>query len=209
MNTVLIAHYQKDLSWIKEITADVDIKIYSTSDPTKIYVTPNKGMDANMYLRYIIDNYDNLPERTLFVHHHREDWTQDYPLPYYINNLNWGLDDYFNICARQYYKNFHEHYNNSPLKIDQWAKLFDQNWIFDLPKIKLEELIFYVGTQFMCHKKLILQYPKSYYHRLHSWLLLTSLPDEISGRFFEYLWHYILTKNPVDKKYEINQILNI
>ena len=205
MNTVLIAHYQKDLSWIKEITADVDIKIYSTSDPTKIYVTPNKGMDANMYLRYIIDNYDNLPERTLFVHHHRDDWTQDYPLPYYINNLNWELDDYFNIGARQYYKSAIDH--NTKIRGEQWRKWLNDIWyLFELPKIELENLIFYAGTQFMCHKKLILQYPKKYWANLHTWLLFTTLPDSISGRVFEYMWHYILTKNPIDKKYKINEI---
>ena len=68
-------------------------------------------------------------------------------------------------------------------------------------------LLNYAGTQFMCHKKLILQYPKSFYADLHTWLMFTSLPDRASGRVFEYVWHYILTKNPIDKKYEINEIL--
>ena len=69
MNTVLIAtHGNKDVSWIKEISVPVNIKIYcvvvdsntSLENKNKIYITPNKGMDSNAYLRYIIDNYNNL-----------------------------------------------------------------------------------------------------------------------------------------------------
>lgn len=200
-NTILIAHHNKDVSWVKEITADVDVKIYSTGDPTKIYITPNKGMDANMYLRYIIDNYDNLPERTLFVHHHRTDWTQDYPLPHYINNLNWELDDYFNIGAR---KNYGDVFVIDP-RTKEWIKSV---WFLYEKYIPYpSELFYYAGTQFMCHKKLIQQYPKSYWQSIYSWLMLTDMPDWLSGRIFEWTWHYILTQNPIDKKYENNQIL--
>jgi len=204
MNTVLIAHHNKDVSWINEITSDVDIKIYSTSDPTKIYVTPNKGMDANMYLRYILDNYSNLPDRTLFVHHHREDWSQDYDLPYIINNLNWKLADYFNIGARKCYGD--PYVLESPARgwvTCAWQEVLGKYLPFP------NKLLNYAGTQFMCHKKLILQYPKRFYADLHTWLMFTSLPDRASGRVFEYIWHYILTKDPIDKKYEINQILNL
>jgi len=203
MNTVLIAHYNKDISWISEIRPGVNIKVYSTSDPSRIYVTPNKGMDANMYLRYILDNYDNLPERTLFVHHHKEDWTQDFPLPYIINNLNWGLDNYFNIGARQYYGDV---FVIDP-RTKQWLR--DSWYLFEQYIPFPKELFYYAGTQFMCHRDLIKQYPKSYYQMLYSWLMMTPLPDYLSGRIFEWTWHYILTKNPIDKKYETNQILNI
>jgi hypothetical protein len=59
----------------------------------------------------------------------------------------------------------------------------------------------------MCHKKLIQQYPKSYWQSIYSWLMLTDMPDWLSGRIFEWTWHYILTQNPIDKKYENSQIL--
>jgi len=205
MNAVLIAHHNKDISWIKEINADVDIKIYSTSDPSqKHYITPNKGMDANMYLRYILDNYNNLPERTLFAHHHREDWSQDYDLPYIINNLNWELANYFNIGARNCYGDPFETESFSRGWLNcAWQEILGKYISFP------SKILYYAGTQFVCHKKLILQYPKNFYADLHTWLMFTSLPDRASGRVFEYIWHYILTKDPIDKKYEINQILNI
>jgi len=203
MNAVLIAHHNKDISWVNEITANVNIKIYSTSDPTKIYVTPNKGMDANMYLRYIIDNYDDLPERTLFVHHHKEDWTQDFTLPYIINNLNWNLDNYFSICSR---KNYGDVFIIDP-RTKQWLKDVWFNFEKYIPFP--DQLFYFAGTQFMCHRDLILQYPKSYWKQLLGWLLLSTLPDWLMGRIFEWTWHYILTKNPIEKPYKNEEILNI
>ena len=82
---ILIAHYDKSLSWVEELNTDANIIIYSTNknmtneviNGIKINViTPNKGMDSIMYLTYIINNYNNLPDQILFVHHHRDDWFQ-------------------------------------------------------------------------------------------------------------------------------------
>jgi hypothetical protein len=203
MNTVLIAHYNKDISWVKEINKNINVKIYSTSDPSKTYVMPNKGMDANMYLRYIIDNYDSLPERTLFVHHHKTDWTQDYDMPFIINNVNWELDDYFSVCAR---KNYDDVFVIDP-RTKQWIK--DAWFLFEKYIPFPKEMFYFAGTQFMCHKKLLLQYPKHYWQSLYSWLMMTPLPDYLSARIFEWTWHYILTKNPIEKKYENNQIFKL
>lgn len=203
MNTVLIAHHNKDISWINEITSNVDVKVYSTSDKSKIFVEPNKGMDANMYLRYIIDNYDNLSERTLFVHHHKTDWTQDYEMPFIINNLNWELDNYFSVCAR---KNYGDVFIIDP-RTKQWLKdiwhLFEEHIPYPT------QLFYYAGTQFMCHRDLIRQYPKSYYKKLLGWLLMTDKPDWLTGRIFEWCWGYLLTKNPKEIQYENNQIFKL
>lgn len=194
MNQVLIAHHNKDISWIKEINSNISVEVYSTGDPTqKNYITPNKGMDANMYLKYIINNYDNLPERILFCHHHKTDWTQDFDLPYIINNLNWELADFVNIGAR---KNYGDVFVIDP-RTKQWLK--DVWFLFERYIPYPSELFYIAGTQFMCSKDLILQYPKSYWQSLYSWLMLTEMPCWLSGRIFEWGWAYLLTKNPIDK----------
>lgn len=203
MNNILIAHHNKDISWVNEITSNVNIIIYSTADKSKVFVSPNKGMDANMYLRYIIDNYDNLPDKTLFCHHHKTDWTQDYDLPFIINHLNWDLADYFSICAR---KNYGDVFIIDP-RTKQWLK--DSWYIFEDYITFPNELYYYAGTQFVCSKELIMQYPKSYWKKLLGWVLMTQLPDWLVGRIFEWTWHYLLTKDPIDKKYENNQFLKL
>lgn len=36
----------------------------------KYHTTKNRGNEANVYLTYIIDNYDYLPASVVFTHHH-------------------------------------------------------------------------------------------------------------------------------------------
>lgn len=212
---VLITHYMEDLSWVTEINPDVDYEIYSTShslveyvDQSKItFIEKNKGLDANMYLTYIIKNYEDLPDKILFTHHHRLHWSHDFPLPYIINNINWDNSDYMNIGCRNCYTNL---YNFGPDFVI-WREYFKEIWYLfkDYISHPNEQIIYYSGTQFMTSKELILQYPKSFWEKLHEWLMVTPWECWKSGRTFEYLWHYILTKNPVDRIYTNEQLLKL
>lgn len=201
MKNILVAHYKRDLGWINRINKDFNVIIYSTSDPNYNYVK-NKGMDASMYLKYIIDNYYNLPDKTLFVHHHEMDWTQDYDLPFIINNLNWECDDYFSICARKYYGDLFFHYPQHKIDMKNIWNIF--SGYLDFPDC----LFYYAGTQFCADKKVLLQYPIEFWVNLFNWVMTVSLPDGFVGRVFEWSWHYILTKNPKEKQRNIEEIIN-
>ncbi|KAI1083120.1 hypothetical protein F5B20DRAFT_528678 [Whalleya microplaca] len=49
--------------------------IYVADDPSAANTTPiNKGNEAMVYLTYLIENYDHLPEIMVFMHAHRESW---------------------------------------------------------------------------------------------------------------------------------------
>ena len=208
----------EDLSWVNEINPDVDYEIYSTShsnfenvDQNKItFIEKNKGLDANMYLTYIIKNYEDLPDKILFTHHHRTHWSHDFPLPYIINNLNWENSDYMNIGCRNCYGNLYDN-NVFGTIYSVWKDFFKEIWYLFEEYLEHpdKELIYYAGTQFMCSKELILQYPKKFYERLHDWLMVTEWEDAKSGRAFEYLWHYILTKNPIDRHHTNEQIFKL
>lgn len=63
---ILIAHYDKSLSWVEELNTDANIIIYSTNknmtneviNGIKINViSPNKGIDSIMYLTYSRKNH--------------------------------------------------------------------------------------------------------------------------------------------------------
>jgi hypothetical protein len=212
---VLIAHFNKDISWVNEIDRLINFEIYSTShseidniDKDKIYfIDINKGMDANMYLKFILNNYDNLPDKILFVHHHFSDWSQDFSLPFIINNLKWDSFDYVNVGKRECYQDLYKINNGNYRYIKDWFK--DIWYLFDeYLKFPDDCLYYYAGTQFMVSKELILQYPKEFYQKLYNWLLDTNWEDYKSGRIFEYLWHYIITKNPIDKEISNNEIYN-
>jgi len=201
MNHVVIAHYDFPLDWINKITTDKAVAIiYSASKPHEFeplsipkHFARNKGMDASMYLSYIIDHYNELPERTLFVHHHEENWTQDYPLPFIINNLNWNAAKYFSIGNRKMYVNPYSSISN------EHQQIIKDNWYIFQGNIEhTENIFFYCGTQFCVHRDLILQYPVTFYKGLLNWVYETPLADYYTGRMFEYYWHYLLTHDPVD-----------
>ena len=48
-------------------TGDCDVKV-------------NKGNECSSYLQYIVNNYDNLPDRVAFIHGHNEAWHQKKPM---------------------------------------------------------------------------------------------------------------------------------
>jgi hypothetical protein len=198
--TVLIAHYNKDISWVKKLK--VPYVIYSAAEgiPNARHVR-NKGMDASMYLSYIIDNYDKLPDKILFLHHHLTDWSQDFDSVFIANNLRWDCADYFNVGSRKTY------WPTLPMPSKKtWLlDMIKRNWVIELPFPAV--LISYAGTQFCVSRELIRRHPLEYYKRLHTWLMETTEPDWFTGRLFEWTWHYILTGNSVDKKLENNQFL--
>ena len=67
---IVIAHYNEDLSWINNLNIPYSIYTHDNSLLThnNIFVEKNKGNEATLYLKYIIDNYNNLPDKILFVH---------------------------------------------------------------------------------------------------------------------------------------------
>jgi hypothetical protein len=149
-------------------------------------------------LSYIIDNYENLPEKTLFLHGHGNSYHQEYSSADLISKINWNAADFFSVNRRDYYQDKLEDENFG------WVI---QNWnIFEKYLPKPEKLIYYSCAQFVVDKKLILQYPKEFYVDLIKWIETNNISDYISSRIFEYMWHYIFTKNPIEPKRKYSEI---
>lgn len=185
--------------------------IYTVDDPTApLRVTKNKGKEANVYLRYIIDHYHNLPETMVFIHSHRDGWPEAWHTEFedhsnvntikllrtdfvqqngYANlrcNLNPGCPDEI--------RPFREPRDESKLSeiafADAWKGLFNST---DVP----ETIAAACCAQFAVSRDQVLKRPLSSYVHYHRWLMSTHLPDDISGRVMEYMWHIIFGKDPV------------
>jgi len=78
---VVIAAYNRDLSWINKFNNDVKITIYRKGDnlnnPDEIYLPNNIGRDVHSFFYHIYNNYDNMSDYTFFV--------QDYPFDHWEN----------------------------------------------------------------------------------------------------------------------------
>jgi len=191
---VIIAHYNKPLEWTR-LVRGVEVIIYTSNDQAPYMQVKNRGADSSHYLSFIIDNYENLPERMVFCHDHNINWTQEHPLHHIINNLNWEVGKYFSIGARCNYWAAIP-YDEKPHHIEAMKR----NWYILAPYIEYPERLTYIaGTQFCVHRDLILSYPKEFYENCRRWVYTVEEAEWFIGRFFEYTWHYILTRNPIEK----------
>jgi hypothetical protein len=78
---LVIAAYDKDLSWVKSLNDDVKITIYrkgiNNNGNNEIFLEVNKGRCVHSFFNHILTNYNNLSDYTFFV--------QDYPFDHWEN----------------------------------------------------------------------------------------------------------------------------
>ncbi|CAG8248306.1 unnamed protein product [Penicillium olsonii] len=205
---MVVASMKKDdTSWLRQNFPDWSKSIYVVDDKhAPLTVAYNKGRESMVYLSYIIDNYNNLPESMLFIHSQRYQWHNDDPyydgipplqhfqVPYlqeqgYVNlRCVWTLgcpteihpltDTHRSaVHAGEYYKTgFMELFPNTPVP---------------------EEVGVSCCAQFGVSRAKVLERPRLDYERYRAWLSNTPLPDDLSGRIMEYSWHMIFGMKPV------------
>jgi len=69
---LVIAHYQEDLLWLDALlksNSNLTYTIYSKGDSCMLphIKLENRGRESDTFLRYIIDNYNNLPDLVAFL----------------------------------------------------------------------------------------------------------------------------------------------
>ncbi|KAL5395692.1 hypothetical protein PMIN06_003583 [Paraphaeosphaeria minitans] len=199
----------ENATWLDDYFPQWEKNIYSVGDgETKMKIPKNKGRESMVYLSYIIDNYDRLPDNVLFLHPNRYQWHNDDPdydgvpmlrhfqMPYleqegYVNiRCAWsmGCPDEIKPFAEEGEHRAQVHAGGDYKKA--FHVLFPG---LDVPKS--------VGVsccaQFAATKEKVRERKKSDYLRYRKWLVETDLEDAISGRIMEYSWHMIFGKDPV------------
>jgi hypothetical protein len=166
---------------------------------------------AQVYLSYIIDHYDDLPDTSIFMHAHRHAWH---------NNMLLGLDAAQMIkrlnherVARMGYMNVRCHHDPG---CPDWIHMDRPGGDFDFYH-KPEEIYWrrhiweeiHPGApippsisgvccaQFAVSRQRIREVPIERFKHYRTWLLNTGMEDQFSGRVFEYIWHYIFTGHEV------------
>lgn len=161
-----------------------------------------------MHHRFIIDNYDDLPDNVLFIHPTRFQWHNDDPdydglpvlrrfqLPYleqegYVNlRCAWNLGCPAEIRPIAQQGKHREAIHAGEFYKHAFLELFPGK---PVPEI--------VGAsccaQFGATRWKIRQRPRKDYEALREWVLGTPLEDALSGRVLEYSWHMVFGKQPV------------
>ena len=69
---VVVSKFKENIDWVKK--CPYDIIVYSKLKDEPNFVPHGTDTEASSYIRYIIDNYDDLKDWTYFVHGHEWHW---------------------------------------------------------------------------------------------------------------------------------------
>ncbi|KZF24980.1 hypothetical protein L228DRAFT_59373 [Xylona heveae TC161] len=201
---VIARTQEENVDWISEQLPDVQTAIYVADDPNApLHPPQNKGHEVMVYLSYIIDHYDSLPDVSLFMHAHRWAWHNDDLLEndaaQMVKRLNARRvlrEGYVNLRCH-WYPGCPEWMHPGAVEEDaekreqlviaqSWAELFPSE---PVPSVLAQPCC----AQFALSRDRIHQLPLSKYIFYRDWVLQTPLSDSISGRIFEYVWQYLFT----------------
>lgn len=192
--SVVISHYNEDLSWVTNLNYPFTV-ISNHSIPNETF--PNKGNEASGYLKYIITNYDFLSDYTVFVHAHRTAWhNNNQNIDDIINNLTFNKN-YFNLKTDGYI---------SKIILNEYKLLinyYDEFEVLTKTRIIPDKIKFYNCAQFYVHKDLIQSHTKNQYKYIYDWIKSIKLNSYDTGQIFEVLWNLIFTGNDVEEFKEI------
>ena len=191
-----------DTSWLDEELPDVPKAIYVVDDEhAPLHPPKNKGREAMVYLSYIVDFYDSLPDISIFIHAHRWAWHNNDLLDKdtamvirYLNPERVIREGYMNLRCHWYpgcpeWLKTHA-MEKDPEKEEEvlvagaWKELFPTE---PMPDVLAQPCC----SQFALSRERIRALPRDEYERLRLWLLSTELENSMSGRIFEYVWQWI------------------
>ena len=203
---VMVIPRMKDenISWIADELPDLNTVIYVANDPSApLHPPKNKGHEVMIYLTYIIDHYDDLPDIVIFMHAHR--WTHH-------NNHLLGHDavqmirrlssDY---VTRKGYVNMRcEWYPGCPEWLHpknaqeslakQEEEVLSRSWKELFPTSPIPKALGQACcAQFALSRERILSISLSQFIFYRDWIMRTPLSDYVSGRIWEYTWQFLFT----------------
>lgn len=189
----VVSRYKKYVDWVFNLKGVNRIYIYDKETPQNKYNIPvNKGQEASVYLKYIVDNYNNLADYTFFSHddefawHHSGSMVQKYNEACYevfVNKkLFYNVNDKIilgSIVNNPWYQNILIWYNEYIEKYIPMESLPKKDWT-----------VGYRGSaQFIVHKSLIKNFPVEFYENLYKWIITTELSNYETSRYMEWIWH--------------------
>ena len=194
----------ENTDWVQEEIPGLQTTIYVADDPSAPFHPPkNKGNEVMVYLTYIIDHYEDLPDIIMFMHSQRFSWH---------NNDILNNDAYEIITrlsservVREGYMNLRCHWNPGcpdwihPGRVEKdrgkgeerelarvWSELFPSD---PVPHILAQPCC----GQFALSRERARVIPMAKFVFYRDWLMRTPLSSYLSGRVWEYLWQYIFT----------------
>jgi hypothetical protein len=195
---------EENIDWMDEKLPDQAKAVYVADDPkAPLHPPKNKGHEVMVYLTWIIDNYDNLPDVAMFMHAHQLTWHNDELLGNdaarlvqrlsrqrvwregYVNmRCSWypGCPDWMHPGETEQ----NDFKQEEVLLAKSWSELFPLD---EVPSVLAQPCC----AQFALSRERIQAKPYAQYVWYRDWLFNTRLPDSLSGRIWEYVWQFVFT----------------
>jgi hypothetical protein len=192
----VIAKYKEDISWVNQLKCPYIV--YDKSNDI-----PNVGRESETYLRYIIANYEKLPNYILFLQGHPFDHLTIRTVDYINESIDKILDN--NIDFLHLNNLHHEPHNKYTRTKESFIALFNHT----LPNI----FIFPPGAQFIVSRDSILSRSKEFYQTISN---VMSKINNTSVSFknclvcpwtIERMWSYIFNKSIINNNISYDDLL--
>ena len=194
-NHVCITHYNDKLEWVNNLNLPFTIISRQNTEENK---WPNVGRKASVYLKFIINNYDNLWGVTFFI--------GDTPTKKFIDGNIWNVINNLKL-TKDSKPGYSSITNSIPHSInnEELIKKFDKykDFIEEAlnKKIDYHNFLGKVHNHFYVTKPTILKNSLEVYNKLYNGLKLKcedmvnkgeeENPSVLLEQLFEYSWFYI------------------
>lgn len=204
ITNIVVSRYKKKVNFAFKITKNSKIFVYDKENKNNpLNIPVNKGNEASVYLKYIIDYYDNLSNFTFFIHDEEYSWHHSGSI---INKYKEAVNSknpYYNINDKCLWNKRNTIINNYGIKLYNFFMGWYKNYLEEyIPISKVPNNTDFIygyrgSAQFLVHKNLIRNFPKEFYIKLYNWILTTNIPTYFSGRFLEWTWHLMWYIYPI------------
>ena len=194
MITIVTSHWKENLDFLKDSKFPVVLIDKQWAEPSWLkpqHVIPNRGREASVYLKYIIENYENLPDHVAFIHGHETAYHQfhEKPLLEMIEGAN--IEKYEFISLNNWMRSYsfsNEMTNPSNMQILE--KCVDYEMSMDYLPPFYTVINIPIGAQFVVSRKRLQKHSHETYEKWYNKLMEDS--DIHSAVFFEHMWWILL-----------------
>jgi hypothetical protein len=191
-----------ETAWIKQVPREWKVFQYVADKPAskELAVPINKGNEAMVYLTYIIDHYDHLPDVVFFHHSHAQAWHQEMDSLTEVTKLRASYVAKKGFAAARCLRSCENIISLADHSVDfemfprvgrevQLSSLLDEFLDRSMGEKVPKKLAAPCCAQFAASRDAIRRHDLQWWQALRQWLTDTPLDSMNSGRLLEYTWH--------------------
>ncbi|KAJ3010016.1 hypothetical protein HKX48_007630 [Thoreauomyces humboldtii] len=204
---IVVSQYKEDAEWLGEVK-NVSAVVYEKMGTNKSnkHVVPNPGNEASTFIKFLLDNYDCLPDRTAFVHAHRTSWHTPKPMDKILNTLDWTRAEFYKLPATLRGKTDVARYKpdrkTEEASVPVEIHIFWNRWFKERYGPAPEKLEAMCCAQFVVSRDRVHLNSWDWYKEVYDWLISDEVDSYWSGRALEYTWHVMFGEPSIEPKWD-------